>query len=359
MIPYNKNNPAKSICIMRLSAIGDVCHTIPVVKTLQHYWPECQITWIIGKAEFSLVKELPGVEFIIFDKAQGIKAYSALKQQLANRNFDLLLHLQEALRSSIATLFIKAKIKLGFPKLDSQDFQWLFCQQHVAYQPRIHYMDRLLLFTEALGLSPAIHEWNIPVSPEDTQKALSLIPEKQPYIVISPCSSVRKNNYRNLSKELYAQIAESIASKYHRAVVLTGGPSELEIEFGEYIEQHCNAPVINLIGKLNLKQLLVVLEKAQAVISPDSGPAHMANTVNTPVIALFATSNPDFTGPYNHRDWIINRYPDALAKFSNTNVEYAKWGQRVRVEAAMNLITLADVEEKLNKLPPISENLPN
>lgn len=347
---YNKNNPPRSICVMRLSAIGDVCHTVPVIRTLQHYWPYTKITWIIGKAEYSLVKGLPDIEFIIFDKSKGMRAFWDLKSQLKGRDFDLLLHLQEALRSSIATLFIKATTKLGYHKKDCQDYQWLFTNTQIELKPRIHYMERLLLFTDALGLSPPKIEWNIPVNNKDTAQAKSLMPQNKPFVVISPCSSVRKNNYRNWTPEKYRKIAEIIENKFNHAVVITGGNSELEKEFGNHIEYNAKVPVTNLVGKLNLKQLLVILKEASAVISPDSGPAHMANTVGTPVIALFSTSNPDFTGPYNNRDWIVNRYPDALQKYLNLTIDSAAWGQRVRTPEAVDLITIDDVVEKLEKL---------
>lgn len=347
---FNKTNPPSTICVMRMSAIGDVCHTIPVIKTLQYYWPNTKITWIIGKAEYTLVENLPGVEFIIFDKSRGFAAFRELRLQLKNRRFDILLHLQEALRASLASLNVKADIRLGYNKQDCQDFQWLFCNTHVEYKPRIHYMERLLLFTDALGLSPPTLQWDIPIGDENISRAQSLLPIDKPFVVISPCSSVVKNNYRNWTTEHYIAIAEIIEQKYHHAVVLTGGNSGQEKVIGEQIVERAKTSVTNLIGKLNLKQLLYALKSASAVISPDSGPAHMANSVGTPVIGLFYSSNPNFTGPYNNRDWIVNRYPDALRKYLNLSIDEAKWGQRVRVPEAASLITLEDVENKLDKL---------
>ena len=347
---FNKNNPPRSVCVMRLSAIGDVCHTLPIIRTLQRYWPLTKITWIIGKAEYSLMKGLPDVEFIIFDKSKGLKAFLELKKALKGKDFDLLLHLQEALRSSIATLFIKAKVKLGYNKKDCQDSQWIFTNERIEYKPRIHYMERLLLFTEALELTPPIIEWNIPVNDYDKATALAQFPKDKPFVVISPCSSVVKNNYRNWTPERYAEITKIIKTQFNHEVVLTGGNSEQEKQMGNFIQLNSKVEVTNLIGKLNLKQLLVALKEAKAVISPDSGPAHMANSVGTPVIGLFYSSNPDFTGPYNNRDWIVNRYPDALREYSNTTIEKAKWGQRVRTPDAAELITIEDVMAKLQKL---------
>ena len=102
------------------------------------------------------------------------------------------------------------------------------------------------------------------------------------------------------------------------------------------------------MGRSSLKQLLALIRAARLVICPDSGPAHIATTVNTPVIALFATSNPDRTGPYLSRDLVVNRYPDAVRTYLKRGVEELRWGQRVRDPNAMNLITIADVSSKID-----------
>lgn len=348
---FDRYNPPASICIMRLSAIGDVCHTIPVVRTLQHYWPETKITWIIGKAEATLVGDIPDINFIIFNKADGLSAYKKLRTALKGQQFDLLLHLQESLRSSIATLFIKAKVKLGFNKQDAQDHQWLFCNQQIDFIPRQHYMDRLLQFTEKLELTPPEIRWDIPISTEDEKQALKLLPDGNPFIVISPCSSVVKRNWRNWTVEGYAAIADLAKTEYGLNVVFTGGPAQHEKLFGEKIQAKMNTTATNLIGKLTLKQLLATIKKSSAVISPDSGPAHMATTVGVPAISLFTTSNPNFTGPYYSKDWIVNKYPEALEKYNHTNVQDAPWGQRVRNPEAVELITVDDIAQKLATLP--------
>ena len=86
-----------SICILRLSAIGDVTHVVPVVRAIHMHMPQAKITWIIGKLEARLLSGLPGVEFIIFDKNGGWDAIRQLRQTLKGRKFDVLLHMQVAL----------------------------------------------------------------------------------------------------------------------------------------------------------------------------------------------------------------------------------------------------------------------
>jgi heptosyltransferase I len=103
-----------------------------------------------------------------------------------------------------------------------------------------------------------------------------------------------------------------------------------------------------LIGQTTLKQTLAVLTRADALLCPDSGPAHMATAVQTPVIGLYASSNPDRTGPYVSRQLTVNRYPEALRRFEGRSIDKVRWGRRVRDPAAMTLISVDDVIEKID-----------
>src|SRR5688500_8082572 len=97
----NVPTPPRHVCILRLSAIGDTCHVVPVLRTLQQAWPTTQFTWIIGKVESRLMSLIEGVEFITVDKRGGWRALRQLRHQLAGRHFDVLLHMQLAIRASV------------------------------------------------------------------------------------------------------------------------------------------------------------------------------------------------------------------------------------------------------------------
>ena len=101
--------PPQSLCILRLSAIGDVCHVLAAVQQIQQYWPNTEITWIVGKTEVQLLEGIQGVELIVYDKKSGWKNARNIWQRLADRKFDALLNMQTALRASVLSLGIKAK----------------------------------------------------------------------------------------------------------------------------------------------------------------------------------------------------------------------------------------------------------
>lgn len=349
-MPLNNSSPPARVCILRLSAVGDVCHTLPVVRSLQSAWPQTHFTWIIGKLEATLAGDIPGIEFIIFDKSLGWKAGRELRRQLHGRQFDLLLHMQLSLRASLASRAVHAPVKLGFDRERAHDFQWLFTNRQIPYIPRQHVMDSLFGFAQACGVTKRVLRWDIPVPDEAQAFARGQIPDGAQVLIISPCANARFRNFRNWSAERYAAVADYAAEKLGLRVILTGGPSPVERDYGLHIESAASIKPINLIGCTNLKQLLALLQRAMVLITPDSGPAHMGTAAGLPVIGLYASTNPERAAPYLSRRWCVNRYPEAMRTFNRQDPETAPWGTRVRDPRAMDLIRVEDVTTKLEEL---------
>lgn len=337
-------NPPKNLCILRLSAIGDVSHVLPVLRILQRSWPETAISWVIGKTELALVEDIPDVDFIVYDKKQGWKAQFNLYQQIKNRQFDLLLNMQASMRASFASLAINAKLKLGFDQARAKGLQSFVSNASVAAVPQQHVLDGFLEFPKALGLDTSEINWDIPIPEAAFLKTKEL---QKPFLAINPCSSIRARNYRNWSIASYAKIIDFASEKYGLTTVLTGGPSVMEKTYAEKINNTVKNKAYNLVGQTSLKELLAVLSQAEVVIAPDTGPLHLANALGTPVIGLYATSNPERTGPYLNRELTVNCYPEAAAKEFGKSVQDIPWGRRVRNPDAMQLICDEAVKEKL------------
>ncbi len=338
-------SPPESICIVRLSAIGDVCHTVPVVRTLQSHWPNTKLTWVIGKTEASLVGDIPGIEFIIFDKSKGWYAYHDLRKCMLGRRFDILLRMQPALRTSIASLFIKARIRLGFDKARARDYQWLFTNHRIPATPEQHVVDGFFSFLETLGLSQRDLRWDIPIPDDARAFAAQHLPGPQPTLLISPCSSHALRNWR---ADYYALVADHAIEKHGIRVVLCGGPSPREREYGDATTRHMRNTPLDLIGKDTLKRMLALLARADLLLSPDSGPAHMATCVGTPVIGLFAGSSTRRTGPYLSREWCVDKYDEAARRYLKKPATAIPWGKKLEYRGVMELIHPQDVINKLD-----------
>jgi len=342
--------PPPRLLLLRLSAIGDVCNTLPVVRTIQHAWPQTEITWIIGRVEAGLVGDIPDIEFIPFDKTAGLAAYSDLRRRLRGRRFPLLLDMHASVRANLASLMVAADRRVGFDRARAADGQWVFTNERIHPRPRQHMLDGLFGFAEALGIEARILRWDIPIPGADRAFAREHLSGPDPVVVISPCSSRRFRNYRNWAADRYAAVADHASRRHGARVVLTGSGTDRELEIGRRIRARTACRPIDLIGRTSLKQLLAVLEAANVVVCPDSGPAHMATAVGTPVIGLYATSNRWQTGPYGSQDLVVDRYPEAARRFLGREVETIRWGRRVRDPRAMDLIEVADVTAVLDRV---------
>lgn len=339
--------PPKSLCILRLSAIGDVCHVVPIVRTLQQAWPETAITWVIGHTEARLMSLLPGVEFITIDKRSLLGSMRALRAALRGRRFDVLLHMQLALRSSLYAAFIPARLRLGFDRARARELQWLFTNRRIAARENEHVLDSFFGFTAALGLVARRLEWQLPLPDEATARARAQIPDGLPTLIVSPCSSHR---LRNWSVERYAAVIAHAVRHHYLQVLLCGAPNDYEREFGAAIARAAGVPVKNLIGTDTLPQLLALLARATALITPDSGPAHMATMVGTPVIGLYAATRLERSGPYLSRQWCVDRYEQAAQRFRGRAAMQLPWAEKIEEPGVMDLIETAAVIARLDEL---------
>tara|TARA_R110002072_G_scaffold101568_1_gene223682 strand:- start:47459 stop:48535 length:1077 start_codon:yes stop_codon:yes gene_type:complete len=338
-----------SICILRLSAIGDVCHAVAAVQAIQTTHPDTTITWVIGKIEYKLLEGLPGVEFIIFDKSLGKQAYSKLKSDLAGKEFDVLLHMQVALRANIAAKIIPAKRKIGYDWHRAKELHSLFTNERIKAQTQAHVLESFFAFAEKIGVpESAKHKlsWNIPISPEDNEFASKHIPSNQLTLIIAPSASKAE---RNWTTKGYANIADYAVNKGF-SVLLCGGPSENEMQLGSDIQTTAQSALTSLIGQTSLKQMLALLKRASLVIAPDTGPAHMAVTQGTPVIGLYAHSNPRRTGPYLYQDYLVEVYHKHLLKQHGKADSQLPWGARVKGKDLMMDIPIEAVIEQFDKV---------
>jgi heptosyltransferase I len=124
--------------------------------------------------------------------------------------------------------------------------------------------------------------------------------------------------------------------------VLCGGRSALERETADAILAAMRAPALDLVGKDTLKQLPALLARAALVMTPDSGPMHIANAMGAKVLGLHAASNPARSGPYSDRRYCVDRYDAAARRFLGKPADALKWGTKIEHEGVMDLVTVDD-----------------
>lgn len=328
-----------SLCLLRLSALGDVTHVVPLVRTLQRAWPKAKLHWVIDKAGEKLLEGMEGVVFHVYDKRSGFAGMRALRKELPESGFDVLLQMQVALRANVLSAFIPARRRVGYDRSRSRDLHGLFIDERIPDRPGIHVLDAIGSFSEPLGLRQTQVTWNLPVPDAAREWARAQWPNDGiPTLLVSPCSSHAR---RNWYPDRYAAVADHAISQGWR-VVFCGGRSTLERSTTDATMAAMSEAALDLVGKDTLKQLPALLERADLVMTPDSGPMHIANAMGTKVLGLHAASNPLRSGPYSDVRYCVDKYDEAARRFLRKPAHSLRWGTKIEFDDVMQLVTVQD-----------------
>jgi heptosyltransferase I len=336
--------PPRTVVILKLSALGDVCHTLPVVRTLQRAWPAARFSWIIGRTEARLLQYVRDIELIEFDKRAGASGYLAIRRALRDRQIDALLHMQFAWRASLIAALLRAPLKLGYDRERALDLQWLFTTHRIEPAAHEHVMDALFGFARRLGVPQREYRWDIALPESAREYAARQIPDGEAALIISPCSS---HPLRNWHAAGYAQVGDYAARQLGLKVLICGGRTTLEQRVGAEITARMQAPCTNLVGQDTLPEFYATLARARVLVSPDSGPAHMATSLGIPVVGLYAATNPARSGPYFSRALCVDRFDAAARRFLGKTAAQLPWRTKIERPGVMELIEVADVIERV------------
>ncbi|WP_152032879.1 glycosyltransferase family 9 protein [Ereboglobus luteus] len=342
-----------SICIVRLSALGDVVMVAPLIKMIRREWPSTSITWIIGKAAHPAVASLErlGVEFVVIEKPRGIGDYLALRRQMKGRCFDALFCLQASWRANFIYPCIRARRKIGYGK-GARDMHSLFVRESVP-EPSAppHIADRFLQFAEALGgnLNDADTKgpWGLEPPPDAQAWAQTALPAGR-WLAVSPCSSKAE---RDWPAESYAEVINATWRAHGLPAVLLGGPSSRDRAMADAIREKL-APetrVIDLTGQTTVPQLLAALSRCAALLAPDTGAVHIARAFARPVVGLYAVAPASRTGPYRAAEFCVDKFAEAARLVHGRDPETLSRSARVHDPRAMKLITPQEVLRQIDR----------
>lgn len=333
----------RNICVLRLSALGDVVLAVPAVRALARAWPDARITWITSRDYVSVLRGLP--QNIVLEgiaKPRTLAEYLALRRVFAARPFDLLLAMQASLRANLIYPLIHAPLKIGFDRARARDLHGLFVNQRIAPGDQ-HLLEGFMAFALAAGVQDARVEWGLEL---DTA-AVAWVKQASgggAYILLNASASKQE---RTWPLERSARLAQQAMSKHRLPVVLCGGATGAERHAARQIA--VLAPgVIDLAGQTSLPQLFALIAGARVLVSPDSGPVHVARAFNVPVVGLYASAHPQKTGAYQQLQWTVNAYPEAVRQLLGKDPATVAWDTRMRDARAMELITVQEVSVKLD-----------
>ena len=313
-----------NILIVKLSAIGDVVHTLPSLASLRKLYPHAHITWVIEEAASDLIKGHPDLDRVIISRRKRwigeikkgrinvFKEVGQFIKELRSRRYDLVIDFHGLLKSAVIVFLSSGKRKLGYDSM--QEMSGLFLTEKIAEDMDKHAVGRYLDLVHYLGRKDSVPNGNtgrqcvndaqacvgapaflIPVTEEDGKKVARLLKSKgvgeSGFVAVSPVALWETKLWEEQS---FARLCDLIYLKYGLPVVFTG----VEKESIARIRAQMKTPAVSLAGETSLRELACLYRRAALVISTDSGPMHIAAAVGTPVVALFGPTDPARTGPY-------------------------------------------------------------
>lgn len=309
-----------NILIVKLSAIGDVIHTLPALNAIRAAHPSAHITWLIEEAAAPLIIGHPALDRVIVSRRKSwirelrqgqwksvVREAAGLVQTLRDTAYDLVFDFQALLKSGILVALSRSSRKIGFDRgMEHQEHSYLFLTERVAPVDMNHHaILRSLMMLDSAGIHSRNIVYRLPIHDSDRRQVTRLLVQEgihhvRPLICINPVAKWTTKLWPN---ERFAQLADRLSERYRISPVFTGAPEDKETV--QNILSLMRLPAVDLTGKTSLKTLAALYGTADVLISTDTGPMHLGAAVNTPVVALFGPTAPWRTGPMGNQHQVI------------------------------------------------------
>jgi heptosyltransferase I len=291
------------------------------------------LTWIIQPVPHQLVGGHPAVdEFIVFRRERGWRAYRDLWRATRERRFDLVLDPHVYFKAGVITGMLRAPRKIGFDRARTRDLNTLFTTEQIPARPLSHVMEQNLEFLDYLGV-PRRVEWRLEGTAEEAERYAPLLPaSRHPTVAVVLASSKAEKDW---PAERYAPLAERIQRELDARVVLVGGLSEPENAVARLL------PAVLDLRAWDLRRLVYLLGRADALVSPDTGPLHIGVALGTPSVALMGFTNPRWMGPARFRELMVDAYGDPGEQYEACREYRSGRMDRISVEQVLEKVKLA------------------
>jgi 3-deoxy-D-manno-octulosonic-acid transferase/heptosyltransferase-1 len=343
------------ILIVKLSAIGDVVHTLPALNAMRAYYPHAHITWLVEEDASDLVLGHPALDRVIVSRRKrwlrafrGSGAVNKVQEaygfvrKLRDTRYDLIIDFQALLKSSALIALSRGNRKVGFGRgMEHMEGSYLFLNEPIpAIDMEIHALERGLMLLQALGIPSNSVSYDLPIQTQDRDELDRLLTEhgladSKLLVAINP---VAKWETKLWSNQKFGELADRLTARYGADVVFTGSLHDRPTI--EEIISVMEGEVLNLAGKTTLMTLAALYEKCRFVVSTDTGPMHVAAASGTPVVALFGPTAPWRTGPFGPEHQVIRVGLECSPCFK----------RNCDTTACMEQITVDDVLEGIRKL---------
>ncbi|MBB48338.1 MAG: hypothetical protein CMJ33_07300 [Phycisphaerae bacterium] len=301
--------PPRSVLLVRPSALGDVCRSVPVLCAMREVWPDAHLGWLVQSEYVDAIRAHPALDEIIrFPRNQlrgAWKSPSKGRQLLSFLHFlrtgkwDMVVDCQGLARSAFFARMTGAPVRTGFSRAD--ECAWIHYTNRVSVE-ETHAVDRMMGLMKPHVTShapdmrlyapaPDVRWWNLN----------ELRPSS--YAVFAPKSRWASKEW---PADRWLELARGFAEKRSTPIILIGSPGEREaVDDLAARMQLIGIDSHSLAGRASIGQTMAVIEKAAVVVANDSAPMHMAVGFDRPLVALFGPTDPAEVGPYGRSDAVL------------------------------------------------------
>lgn len=305
------------ILLIKLSAIGDVVHTLPSLAALRKRYPDAHISWLVGEAASDLLCHHPMLhEVIIYPQRRfgqlggDLRQWPKLIKEIRNfinllrsKSYDVVIDFQGLLKSGILTGISRGKCKLGFAK--SREGSSIFLTDKLPrYDPDEHAVIRYLRLTSYLDADVGEPEFPLAIEKADTEKMSQLLQDtgvgESRILCLNPGATWETKRWTSRG---FAEVADRCFELWNMTTIIVGGPGDKGL--ASDIALCAKHPVIDFTGITSLRTLAALYQRTEVVVSTDTGPMHLAAAAGAPVVALFGPTAPWRTGPFGKKQQVI------------------------------------------------------
>ena len=299
LIARLRENVEPNILVIKPSALGDICHALPVLEFLATRFPKGKIDWVANRSFAPLLTPHPLINSVIpFDRKavspwKFLQAWSGLINRLRKGRYDLVIDLQGLLRSAVMASATGCSLRMG-PGDAREGARFLYSHQSDPGPVGKHAVMRNWVFAQMLGAGQIPSAGKMYVAPDSLYAAKQLLAQHSgPYWMLAPGARWITKRW---PVEHFATIGKRLIAAYGGTAVVVGAPDEKDIT--SELAQKLGPAVLSLGGQTTVSILSGLLAHADLVIANDSGPLHLACSLGRPVASPFLCTRIDLTGPF-------------------------------------------------------------
>ncbi len=322
--------PPNSILIIKLSAIGDVVHALPLLEVLRKNYPEARLDWVVEEESSQIIEAHEGIDRVIISRRKswqkrllkGREGFTVLREiiqflkELRSNRYDLVIDLQGLFKSAILIGLSRGKRKIG-PNWGREGSQLFLTEPPFFAEADSHAVDKYLKVAEYLGCEKDSWKGHIPIKESDKSSIDKVLSNKgvkgQHLVAINPFATWTTKLWE---AERFAVLADKMQRELGCSIIFTGSRQD-RAQIEEIMEGMEEKP-INLAGQTSLKELAYLYSKCRLLVTTDTGPMQIAAAMGCPVVALFGPTAPWRTGPYGKGHSVIRDEVECSPCFNKT-----------------------------------------